>query len=221
MADQGRHAALYGGYGFLALLVNWFRPVERIIGWAGLPGDTMTWFTFIRDYEGWIWLSIAVACFVWALSPSLRALVLRARERTATLPKPIRHQREDDEVERRVLRVSTTADTGRTFFGARIFLESPKSLHDEPGDDDRSAITFWGPRERVAALLREAARVMSLDRSDTRRRASHNGEVCVDVQDYCDKLQAEIELLRSERGLCERCKHTFRMRAAAETPEET
>lgn len=59
--------------------------------------------------------------------------------------------------ERRVERVQTTADTGRTFFGARIFLESSEYLHDEPGDDDRSAITFWGPRERVAALLREAA----------------------------------------------------------------
>ena len=59
--------------------------------------------------------------------------------------------------ERRVERVKTTADTGRTFFGARIYLASAKELHDEPGDDDRSAITFWGPRSKVAALLREAA----------------------------------------------------------------
>lgn len=62
--------------------------------------------------------------------------------------------------ERRVERISTTADTGRTYFGARVYLQSPESLHDEPGDDDRSAITFWGPREKVAALLRELADTM-------------------------------------------------------------
>jgi hypothetical protein len=59
--------------------------------------------------------------------------------------------------ERRVSVVETTADTGRTFVGARIFLKSADALHDEPGDDDRSAITFWGPPRKVAGLLREAA----------------------------------------------------------------
>ena len=61
---------------------------------------------------------------------------------------------------RRVERAETTAKTGRKYFGARIFLESPEALHDNDGDDDRSAITFWGPREKVAALLREAADLM-------------------------------------------------------------
>jgi hypothetical protein len=64
-------------------------------------------------------------------------------------------------VERRVEAVSTIAETGRTFFGARIYLQSAAALHDRAGDDDRSAITFWGPRIRVAALLREAADVLS------------------------------------------------------------
>ena len=62
---------------------------------------------------------------------------------------------EDDP--RAVDRVSTTADTGRTFFGARLYLRSARELHDEPGDDDRSAITIWGPRARVAALLHRMA----------------------------------------------------------------
>lgn len=64
--------------------------------------------------------------------------------------------------ERRVERVSTTAKTGRTYYGARVYLQSAESLHDKDGDDDRSAITFWGPREKVAALLRELADAMSL-----------------------------------------------------------
>ncbi len=53
--------------------------------------------------------------------------------------------------------VEKKAATGRTFFGARLFLESPTGLHDEPGDDDRSAVTIWGPRGKVAALLRMLA----------------------------------------------------------------
>ena len=63
--------------------------------------------------------------------------------------------------ERRVERMKThVEERNRTFFGARIYLRSASELHDEPGDDDRSAITFWGPRDKVAALLREAADAM-------------------------------------------------------------
>lgn len=63
--------------------------------------------------------------------------------------------------DRRVERVETTVEkTGNTYYGARIYLQSPDSLHDTEGDDDRSAITFWGPRERVARLLRDAANVL-------------------------------------------------------------
>ncbi len=53
--------------------------------------------------------------------------------------------------------VTKTADTGRTFFGARLVLESSSKLHDDPDDDDRSAVTIWGPRGKVAALLRALA----------------------------------------------------------------
>ena len=51
-------------------------------------------------------------------------------------------------------------ERNRTYYGIRIFLKSASELHDEPGDDDRSAVTFWGPRAKVAALLREAADAM-------------------------------------------------------------
>ncbi len=57
-------------------------------------------------------------------------------------------------------RVSKETDTGRTFFGARLFLKSPEELHDTPDDDDRSAVTIWGPRAKVAKLLRDLADVM-------------------------------------------------------------
>ncbi len=53
--------------------------------------------------------------------------------------------------------VSTIADTGRKFFGARLHLKSASDLHHTKDDDDRSAITFWGPRAKVAAILRAMA----------------------------------------------------------------
>jgi hypothetical protein len=50
----------------------------------------------------------------------------------------------DEEVTGEVTAVTkTAADTGLTFTGLRIFLASPEVLHDEPDDDDRSAVTFW------------------------------------------------------------------------------
>ncbi len=62
--------------------------------------------------------------------------------------------------ERSMERVSKTTDSGRTFFGARLFLKSHEELHDTPDDDDRSAVTIWGPRARVARLLRDLADTM-------------------------------------------------------------
>lgn len=68
-----------------------------------------------------------------------------------------------EQVSRAVERVSTNVKDSypiRTYFGARLYLKSPEALHDKPGDDDRSAITFWGPREKVATLLRQLADAM-------------------------------------------------------------
>lgn len=36
----------------------------------------------------------------------------------------------------------------RTFYGLRVYLESPDVLHSDPQDDDRSAITLWVPWTR-------------------------------------------------------------------------
>lgn len=63
----------------------------------------------------------------------------------------------DQPDERAIQRVEKIADTGTKFSGVRLFLKSPRELHDTPEDDDRSAITFWGPREKVALLLHKMA----------------------------------------------------------------
>ena len=49
------------------------------------------------------------------------------------------------ELTHEVTLVSKKADTGVTYFGARMYLASPDILHYTPEDDDRSAITFWIP----------------------------------------------------------------------------
>lgn len=43
----------------------------------------------------------------------------------------------------------TAEDTGVTFYGIRVFLESPDKLHHTAEDDDRSAITFFVPWTRA------------------------------------------------------------------------
>jgi hypothetical protein len=68
---------------------------------------------------------------------------------------------------KRVEQVKKTAENGKTFFGARLYLHSPGQLHDTEDDDDRSAITIWGPRAIVADLLRELAN--TIDPEDERR----------------------------------------------------
>ena len=39
------------------------------------------------------------------------------------------------------------------FHGLRFYLKSPHELHHDQGDDDRSAITFWGLRTVVPLML--------------------------------------------------------------------
>jgi hypothetical protein len=79
--------------------------------------------------------------------------------------------------ERAVERVETTAKTGRTYFGARLYLKSPEALHDDPEDDDRSAITFWGPRAKVAKLLRELADAMEPSPAGVRSASQFSDDV--------------------------------------------
>ena len=61
-----------------------------------------------------------------------------------------------------------TSNTGRVYSAVRLMLHSSDRLHHEPGDDDRSGVTFWLPRsterrevfaqalETAAALVRNA-----------------------------------------------------------------
>ena len=42
---------------------------------------------------------------------------------------------------------------GKKYFGLRLYLKSPDALHDTLDDDNRSAITIWGPQRKVATLL--------------------------------------------------------------------
>lgn len=55
-----------------------------------------------------------------------------------------------------------TSNTGRVYSAVRLMLHSSDRLHHEPGDDDRSGVTFWLPRsqerrEAFARALEEAA----------------------------------------------------------------
>lgn len=45
------------------------------------------------------------------------------------------------------------------FHGLRFYLKSPDDLHNDPDDDDRSAITFWGLRT-VAPLMQAVAEML-------------------------------------------------------------
>ena len=45
--------------------------------------------------------------------------------------------------------VSKTADTGITYYGARMYLASPDILHHTEEDNDQSAITFWLPNNKT------------------------------------------------------------------------
>lgn len=52
------------------------------------------------------------------------------------------------ELTKEIEHVEKTADTGITYHAIRMYLASPDVLHHAPGDDDRSAITFWIPNAR-------------------------------------------------------------------------
>lgn len=70
----------------------------------------------------------------------------------------------DEEVTGEIQVITKTADTGLTFTGIRIFLASPEVLHNIPGDDDRSAITFWFEKDTdqedwVRSTLKHASQI--------------------------------------------------------------
>lgn len=71
------------------------------------------------------------------------------------------------ELTKEVELVSKVADdTDIEYYGVRFYLASPDILHHTPGDDDRSAITFWIPnaksfsKQDLENLFEEAAFVV-------------------------------------------------------------
>jgi len=66
-----------------------------------------------------------------------------------------------EEMTNETIMVTKTADTGQTFYGARIFLATPTALHYHSGDDDRPAVTFWYKNESDAKGMIEALHVAS------------------------------------------------------------
>lgn len=58
--------------------------------------------------------------------------------------------------------VKATGTNGREYYGVRMYLRSPKELHNIPGDDDRSAITLWLPTsEERRTVIAQALRLLA------------------------------------------------------------
>jgi len=63
--------------------------------------------------------------------------------------------------------VSKQTYSGKTFFGIRVYLQSSDELHNTQDDDDRSAITFWGPREKLSNTFdRIAKEILTINNPD-------------------------------------------------------
>lgn len=55
-------------------------------------------------------------------------------------------------------------NTGRKYCGLRIFVKSDPMLHHRPGDDDRSAVTFWfGTLDEAYGALARLTRLVADD----------------------------------------------------------
>ena len=71
--------------------------------------------------------------------------------------------------------IGKEAETGIVYQGVQFILHSSDRLHNEPVDDDRSAVTFWLPRsverresmakafDRAAKMFRTAAPETGMD----------------------------------------------------------
>lgn len=60
--------------------------------------------------------------------------------------------------------ITKTSNTGKVYYAASLIFHSSDMLHNAPGDDDRSAVTFWLPwtkerREDLAKAFDSIANV--------------------------------------------------------------
>ena len=68
--------------------------------------------------------------------------------------------------------IGKKAGTDVVYHGVQFILLSSSSLHNDPGDDDRSAVTFWLPRsperrELMAKVFEKAAEMFRTAPSET------------------------------------------------------
>ena len=71
-----------------------------------------------------------------------------------------------------VVVIEKESNTGLVYSAVQFILRSSPSLHHPPGDDDRSAVTFWLPRskerrESLAVAFEEMARQVREARPET------------------------------------------------------
>lgn len=68
--------------------------------------------------------------------------------------------------------IEKEADTGVVYSAVQLMLHSSDRLHNHPGDDDRSAVTFWLPksahrREALALAFENMAKQVRNARDET------------------------------------------------------
>lgn len=78
----------------------------------------------------------------------------------------------NEELTNEVVIVEKVANTGRKFYGVRFLLKSPRELHHEKEDDDRSAVTIWGNPLKLLKLM-AAARDVAAEALSKEQRDEH------------------------------------------------
>lgn len=71
-----------------------------------------------------------------------------------------------------VVNIEKISNTGLVYSAVQLILHSSDRLHHPPGDDDRSAVTFWLPRsferrEEMAKAFEKMARLVRAARPET------------------------------------------------------
>ena len=85
-------------------------------------------------------------------------------EELPTLHSPTHPYHDEDGMPAMEIVSKYVEDTNRTYYGLRLYLKSPASLHHSVADDDRSAVTLWGPLNHLEELLKRAAVLVTLAR---------------------------------------------------------
>lgn len=83
-------------------------------------------------------------------------------------------------------------ETGRVYYGVRLYLNSPDSLHFDEDDDDRTAITIWGDPKVVLPII-DAMRVEMTMVDDGRHgEREEPAQICVDDRHWIDGIRYAV-----------------------------